>query len=79
MSQENLIFYEPTAAQLDKFNRINALSEKDWELRCVSCDDCSICNMAIHQYLLSRTKNICTYGLSEMEFRLLMTSADCDY
>ena len=76
---ENLIFYEPSERQLDKFHRINSLSEEDWGLRCVSCDDCSICHMAIHQYLLSITKHTCTYGISEEKFRLLMSDADCDY
>lgn len=79
MNQENLTFYEPTEQQLRKFHEINALSESAWEKQCVSCDNCSICHMAIHQYLLSRTKHTCTYGLSEMEFRLMMSSADCDY
>ena len=79
MSDENLTFYEPDAHQLAKFYNINSLPDKDWELRCLEYDDCSICPMAIHQYLLSTTKHRCTYGLSEMEFRILMSDADCEY
>ena len=79
MTQENLTFYEPTEQQLAKFNEINALSDSTWERRCVDYNNCSICPMAIHQYLLSRTKHTCTHGLSEMEFRLIMSSADCDF
>ena len=79
MNSENLTFYEPSEYQLDKFYRINSLSDEDWELRCVSCDDCSICHMAIHQYLLSTEKHTCTHGISEKEFRILMSSADCSY
>ena len=79
MTDENLVFYEPSEHQLMKFYRINSLSDEDWELRCVSCDDCSICHMAIHQYLLSTTKHTCTYGISDKDFRLLMSSADCSY
>ena len=79
MTNENLTFYEPDEYQLAKFHRINSLSEDDWELRCVSWSDCSICPMAIHQYLLSTTTHHCTYGISEKEFRTLMSSADCEY
>ena len=43
MIDENLTFYEPDEHQLSKFHRINSLSYDDWELRCVSCNDCSIC------------------------------------
>lgn len=79
MTDENLTFYEPDEHQLSRFHRINSLSYEDWQLRCVSCNDCSICHMAIHQYLISTEKHICTYGISEKKFRLLMSSADCAY
>ena len=79
MNQENLTFYEPTAEQLSKFAEINAMPHEDWEKRCIYYDDCSICPIAIHQYLLSTTKHRCTYGMSEMEFQLIMSCADCDY
>ena len=79
MNQENLTMHEPTEQQLAKFNEINALSEASFERRCADYNNCSICPIAIHQYLVSTTKHRCTYGLSEMEFRLLMSSADCDY
>ena len=79
MSQENLTFYEPDEQQLAKFHEINAMSESAWERRCVYYNNCSICPMAIHQHLLSTTKHRCTHGLSEMEFRLFMSDADCDY
>lgn len=77
MTQENLIFYEPTEAQLQKFRDINA--SPNWPEQCVYYDDCTVCPMAIHQYLLSTTKHICTYGISEEKFRLLMSDADCEY
>ena len=79
MTQENLTLHEPDDYQLFKFHRINTLSQDDWELRCVSCNDCSICDMAIHQWLLSTEVHHCTYGISEKEFRALMSSADCSY
>ena len=79
INKENLTFYEPDEYQLAKFHRINSLSEDDWELRCVTCNDCSICSMAIHQWLLSTTTHHCTYGISEKEFYTLMSSADCEY
>ena len=78
-TNENLTFYEPTEAQLDKFHRINALSDKDWELRCVACDNCSICDMAIHQWLFSTVTHHCTRSITEEKFRILMSSADCEY
>ena len=68
--------YEPTAQQLQKFNEINALSESTFERRCAVYNNCVLCPFALHMGL---TKHRCTYGLSEMEFRLLMSSADCDY
>ena len=79
MIDENLTFYEPDDAQLAKFRRINALSDEDWELRCIPYNDCSICPMAIHQWLLSTETHHCTYGISEKEFKILMSSADCYY
>jgi len=76
---ENLTFYEPSACQLSKFHHINSWSEEDWELRCISYDDCSICPIAIHQWLLSTVAHHCTYGMNEEKFRLIMMDADCEY
>lgn len=76
---ENITYYEPTEHQLAKFHHINSISYEDWQLHCVSCGDCSICHMAIHQYLISTEKHHCTYGISENKFRILMSSADCAY
>lgn len=67
---------KPTEQQLSKFIEVNALSEETFNRRCASYNNCAICPMAIH---LSFTKSRCTYGLSEMEFQLLMMSSDCDY
>lgn len=77
--QENLTFYEPTEEQLVKFRRINELHRTRFEFLCVCCDDCSICDMAIHQHLLSTTKNTCTYGMTEEKFCIIMSDADCEY
>lgn len=74
---ENLNHYEPTPEQLHKFNVINALSEEEKEKRCVAVDDCTVCEMAIHQQLLSCTKHTCVQGMSEKEFRSAMDNADC--
>lgn len=77
--QENLTFYEPTEEQLAKFRRVNSLEETDWALRCVFCNDCSICDMAVHQWLILTEKHTCTRGISEERFRALMSDADCEY
>lgn len=79
MTQENLTFYEPTEEQLYKFNDINQMRADIVDEQCTYYNDCSICPMAIHQYLLSTTKHICTYGISEEKFRVLMSDADCEY
>jgi hypothetical protein len=79
MNQENLTYHEPEWYHLEKFYDINAMPSETWEQHCVHYNDCSICPMAIHQHLLSTTKHHCTRGLSEMEFRIIMSSADCEY
>lgn len=43
----------------------------------IKVDDCTICEMAIHQHLLSCTKHTCVQGMSEKEFRSAMDNADC--
>lgn len=79
MGCENFNFYEPDENQLHKFNVINAKSEEDWERACVSCNDCSICRMAIHQHLITTTKHTCVYGMTEEQFRKAMMDADCSF
>ena len=79
MTNENLTFYEPTESQLTKFRRINETPEWMHNTVCTNCNDCSQCHAAIHQYLLSTTSHRCTYGISEEEFLVLMSSADCEY
>lgn len=76
---ENLILYEPTETQLAKFHRINETPEWIHNTICANCNDCSECNAAIHKRFLSTTKHICTYGITEDKFRILMADADCEY
>lgn len=76
---ENFYFYEPTKAQIEKFRRINETPEWIHNAICTNCNDCSECNAAIHQWLISTTKNTCTYGMTEEKFRLIMADADCEY
>ena len=77
--KENLMHYEPDALAWEKFYKINSLSEEKWEKECISCNDCSICRMAIHQKLYSTTKHSCTYGMTEKEFTSCMDNADVIY
>lgn len=79
MTQENLTIHEPEWYHLEKFHDINSMPDRIWEQHCVHYDDCSICPMAIHQYLLSTMKHTCTRGISEEKFRALMSDADCEY
>ena len=72
----NQTFYEPTEQQLQKFKEINALSEATFDRRCASYNNCTICPMALH---IGMGHNRCTYGMSEMEFQLLMLHNDCNY
>lgn len=79
MTNENLIYYEPTEAQIAKFRRINETPEWMHSIACTNCNNCAECHAAIHQHLLSTTTHRCTYGISEERFRILMSSADCEY
>ena len=79
MTNENFTFYEPTEAQLAKFRDINAMPEEDWMFSCIFCDDCSICDMAVHKRFILTRKHICTRGMSEDKFRAIMADSDCEY
>lgn len=76
---ENLTFHEADTRQYEKFDEINSMSDEQWTLKCVSCNDCSICDMAIHQHLISTDKHICVYGMSRKAFETVMSNADCDF
>lgn len=76
MKLEDLEHYEPDETQLNKFNKINALSDEKWEEECHFYNDCSICPMAIHHFLLSTTKHTCVYGISEEKFKAEMNASD---
>lgn len=77
--KENLIHHEPDNSDWDKFKKINALSEEEWERQCIACNDCTICRMAIHQQLYSTTKHTCTYGITEKEFTSCVDNANVIY
>lgn len=77
--RENLEHFAPSEEQYKKFEEINSLSEERWEVRCVWCNDCALCYMAIHQTLLSTTTHTCVYGMSKKEFEMHMDNADCDF
>lgn len=79
MTNENLTFYEPDEHQLAKFRCVNEASDYIHDMMCRHTNDCSQCNAAIHQWLLSTEKHVCTRGITEDKFRLLMSSADCEY
>ena len=79
MTNENLTFYEPTEEQLAKFRWVNKASDYIHDMMCRHINDCSQCDAAIHQWLISTEKHICTRGISEKRFRTLMSSADCEY
>lgn len=77
---ENLDHFEPTEYQYRKFEEINKLSDEEWEERCVMLyDDCSICPMAIHQYLITTDKHTCVYGITKEKFEALLDNADCSF
>ena len=61
---------------LQKFNEVNDLAEEVFERRCLEYNNCAICPMALHVGL---SHNRCTYGMSEMEFQLIVSHNDCDY
>ena len=77
--RENLVHYEPTEEQWAKFEDINNQSDEQQERICFQYQDCSICPCAIHQYLLSTTKNTCVQGMTREQFEVAMDNADCDF
>lgn len=79
MLHENLEFHKPTEAQWDKFHRINSKTKEQQDDECYYFDDCRICPMAIHQFLLSTETHICVLGMSEKEFEIAMSSADISF
>lgn len=79
MNIENLIHYEPSPEQWQKYKRISAMSEEEQDKRCIEINDCSICNMAIHQHLISCAKHTCVQGMTEKQFASAMDNADCDF
>ena len=74
---ENLNYYTPTEGQYQKFERINAKSDKEQDEDCLYFNDCSICPYAIHQDLYSTTKHTCVQGMSKEQFERAMNNADC--
>lgn len=78
-SEEDLEHWEVDEGDLEKFRKINALSDEEQERRCAFYDDCSICPMAIHKILLSTTKHICVQGMTEEKFRIEMDSISASF
>lgn len=78
-SFENLEHFTPTEQQYEKFNQINGMSDDEQEERCAYVNDCSICDMAIHQHLITTTKHTCVYGMATKQFESAMDNADCDF
>lgn len=76
---ENLCHFSPTTSQYEKFNEIQNMSEEKWEHICCLTNDCSICDMAIHHFLLSTTKHTCVKGMTKEQFEIALDNADCDF
>ncbi len=76
---ENLEHYKPTQSQYEKFERINAKTEKKQDEDCIYYNDCSICPYAIHQHLYSTVKNTCVQGMTKRQFEIAMDNADCEF
>ena len=76
---ENLFHYQPSDEEYEKFERINSMTDEQWEHECTSTNDCSICRMAIHQYLTFTTKHTCVYGMTRERFESAMDNADCSF
>ena len=74
--EENLKHYTPDEDDFEKFERINNMTEEQWEKRCILTNDCSICDMAIHQQLYTTTKHTCVYGMKKEQFEAAMDCAD---
>ena len=64
------------AQYVKKFKEINELSEEVFDRRCAEYNNCSMCPMALH---IGMAHNRCTYGMSEMEFQLILLHNACDY
>lgn len=75
--KENLNHYKPTEEQYTRFERINKMTEEQWDIKCARYGDCTICPLAIRQQLYSTEKYTCVYGITREQFELAMDNADC--
>ena len=78
-NNENLMHFSPTAEQYEKFKKFNSMTDEEQDKACIHYDDCKICPMAIHQYLLSYTKHTCVLGMTKKQFEIALDNADCDF
>ena len=76
---ENLCHYTPDTRQYEKLEEINHMPYEEWEQKCCSINDCSICDMAIHQFLLSTTKHTCVRDMTKEQLEIALDNADCDF
>lgn len=73
--EENLKHSYPSIRQYEKWAKINARTEEEHEKLCVCVNDCSICPMAITQYLITTETHHCVRDMTKEQFELAM---DCD-
>ncbi len=75
-SMENLKHYYPSTGDMIKFQKIQEMDDEEFERSCVFCNDCSICDKAIHRFNLTTTSHICVRGMTEDRFIAEMDNAD---
>jgi hypothetical protein len=63
-------------ATLDKYNKINSMSFKEWQDKCTSCNDCSNCEMALYKDLYGCTKNMCVRDMNFKKFKIEVDLCD---
>lgn len=61
---------------MERYHEINALTYEEWQKKCVSCNDCSRCKMALYKDLYSSTKSTCVYDMPIKTFKIEVEMCD---
>lgn len=66
-------------ADQEYYDKINSLTDEEWEEKCHYYDDCSICKMALHKELYTVTKHMCVRDMDIKRFKRELDADDIYY
>lgn len=61
------------------YDKVNSLTDEEWEEKCHFYDDCSICKMALHKELFTVTKHMCIRDMKIERFKQELEANDIYY